>query len=224
MCGRASITKSEAQIESRFDALFYPEELEGKGLFPNQNICPSQLLPIITNIDPRHINLYRWGLIPHWAKNEKVGYKMFNARKETLLNKPAFSQAVTQRRCLVIMDSFYEWKKVNSQKVPHRIFLKDQPLFTAAGLWESWLHPAGNTIHSCTVITQPPNNFMSHLHDRMPAILTVDQEQLWIDNNLSAAEAIKLLDEPIPSEMMDSYEMDPVTGRLDNTGKQMSLF
>lgn len=223
MCGRASITKTEAQIEDRFNAAFYPEELEGKGLFPNQNICPSQLIPVITNADPHHLNLYRWGLIPPWAKDEKIGYNTFNARKETLLEKAAFKQAAQSRRCLVVMDSFYEWKKEGSQKTPYRIFLKDQPIFAVAGLWEIWQHSSGKLVHSCTIITQQPNEFMGNLHDRMPAILPQQLEQHWIDDDISAKEAIELL-RPIPSEEMDAYEMDPVKGKPDNTGKQMSLF
>lgn len=223
MCGRASITKTEAQIEKRFKAVFYPEEAVGKGLFPNQNICPSQLIPVITNADPDHLRLYRWGLIPPWAKDEKIGYNTFNARKETLLDKPAFKKAAHTQRCLVIMDSFYEWKKEGKLKIPYRVFLKDKPLFATAGLWEVWQHPSGELVPSCTIITQPPNQFMATLHDRMPAILPQNLEQLWISSDISATEAIDLLD-PIPSEAMDAYEMDPVKGKPDNTGRQMSLF
>lgn len=226
MCGRASITKTEAAVEERFGAVFHSTELEAVGgTIHSTNISPSQPLPVITNLDPEHIHLYRWGLIPHWAKDLKFGFKTFNARKETLLEKPAFRHAAALRRCLVLMDSFYEWKRSGSQKTPYRVILKEEQLFAVAGLWELWSDPStGQVVHSCTVITQEPNEFMAGLHDRMPAILTPDTERLWIDGDLSATEALQLL-QPIDSDLMDAYPLDPVTGMPPEDGpQQLSLF
>jgi len=226
MCGRASITKTEAAVEERFGAVFQSTELAAAGgSIQNTNISPSQPLPVITNQQPECIHLYRWGLVPHWAKDLTFGFKTFNARMETLLEKPTFKQAVHQRRCLVLMDSFYEWKRVGNQKIPHRVILQGEQLFAVAGLWEQWVDAStGETVHSCTVITQEPNEFMTTLHDRMPAILTPDTERLWIDTGLSATDALQLL-QPIDSSLMDAYPLDPVTGLPPDEGpQQLSLF
>ena len=224
MCGRSSLTKTEKEIEKRFNATFYSEELERYNPLPSSNICPSQMIPVITNQDPSHLQLYRWGLIPSWAKDAKIGYKMFNARKETILEKPAFRQAAVQRRCMVVMDSFYEWKKEGSNKKPYRILVKNQPLISVAGLWEMWINPqTAEVLYSCTIITQPPNSFMAKIHNRMPAILTPESERDWIDHKIKVEDAMQLLI-PIESDTMEAYEMDPVKGKPNKNGKQMNLF
>ena len=123
MCGRSSLTKTEKEIEERFNATFYSDELERYNPLPNYNAAPSHMMPVITNQDPDHIHLYRWGLIPFWAKDEKIGYKMINARVETLMEKSAFKNAAKHRRCLVPMDGFYEWKKEGKTKTPYLIRL-----------------------------------------------------------------------------------------------------
>ena len=220
MCGRSSLTKTEKEIEERFNATFYSDELERYNPLPNYNAAPSQMLPIITNHDPNRIHLYRWGLIPFWAKDEKIGYKMINARVETLMEKSAFKNALKQRRCLVPMDGFYEWKRDGKTKIPYRIILPDTPIFTTAGLWESWKDGSGKEIFSFTVITQKPNTIMSSIHDRMPAILNPEQERLWIDNALSATEAISLI-EPYPSKLMHAYKVSPRVGNVRNNDAQL---
>ena len=220
MCGRSSLNKTEKEIEARFNATFYSDELERYNPLPNFNVAPSHMVPIIANHNPDRIHLYRWGLIPFWAKDEKIGYKMINARVETLMEKSAFKNAVKQRRCLVPMDGFYEWKKEGKSKIPYRITLPETPIFTAAGLWESWKNSEGNEIFSFTVITQKPNTIMSKIHDRMPAILNPEQERLWIDNDLSAADAISLI-EPYPSELMHAYMVNPRVGNVRNNDAQL---
>lgn len=213
MCGRSSLTKTEKEIEARFNATFYTDELERYNPLPNYNVAPTHMMPIITNQDTKKINIYRWGLIPFWAKNEKVGYKMINARVETLMEKSAFKNAARSRRCIVPMDGFYEWKREGKTKTPYRITLPDTPIFTAAGLWETWQNAKGEEIFSFTVITQNPNELMSDIHDRMPAILTQDQERLWLDNSLSAEDAVSLI-QPYPSELMLAYKVDSRVGKV----------
>jgi len=220
MCGRSSLTKTEKEIEERFNATFYSDELERYNPLPNYNAAPSHMMPIINNQDPDRIQLYRWGLIPFWAKDEKIGYRMINARVETLMEKSAFKNAVKHRRCLVPMDGFYEWKKEGNTKTPYRIILPETPIFTAAGLWESWKDSKGKEIFSFTVITQKPNTLMSTIHDRMPAILSPEQERLWIDNELSAADAISLI-EPYPSELMSAYKVSARIGNVRNNDKYL---
>ena len=128
MCGRASLTKVEKDLEERFHATFYSEDLERYNPLPNYNVAPTQMHPVITNTDPDHLQFFKWGLIPFWAKDEKIGSRMINSRIETILEKPAFRNAVNKRRCLVPFDGFYEWKKTPTGKIPYRIILKDKDL------------------------------------------------------------------------------------------------
>jgi putative SOS response-associated peptidase YedK len=213
MCGRSSLTKSEKELEARFKATFYSEDLEKYNPLPNFNVAPTHVLPIITNQDPTHFLPLRWGLIPYWAKDIKIGYRMINARVETVQEKSAFKSALAKRRCLVPLDGYYEWKKNGKRKTPYRITLKDQSIFTCAGLWETWKSPQGERISSFTIITQPPSPSISHIHDRMPAMLTAEQEKYWIDLDMAPAEALKLI-APYPDEMLDYYMVSSRVGKV----------
>lgn len=213
MCGRSSLSKQEKELEERFNATFYSEDLERYNPLPNYNVAPTHMHPVITNKDSEHLQYYRWGLIPFWAKDHKIGYKMINARIETILQKPSYKNAVRKRRCLVPFDGFYEWKKTpKGKKIPYRIVTTNIEIFTIAGIWETWKSPEGEIIHSFSLITQDANKLVGKIHDRMPAILLPEQEALWVDENLSAEEAIKLI-EPYPEEFMRAYT---VSTRVNN--------
>ena len=198
MCGRSSLTKTEKELEERFRATFYSEDLERYNPLPNFNVAPTQMHPVITQEAPDHIHLYRWGLIPFWAKDIKIGSKLINARIEGIEEKPSFRQAFQKRRCIVPFDGYYEWQKTAAGKIPYRIQMKDVDIFTIAGLYEHWKSPEGKQIHSFTLITQEADAAIRHLHDRQPMILTPEQEQLWLDPNLPSKDLI--------------HELAPVTG------------
>lgn len=216
MCGRSSLSKTEKEIEKRFNATFYSDELVQYNPLPNYNVAPSHRHPIITNQDPEKIHLYKWGLVPHWAKDEKIGYKMINARIETVLEKNSFKKAVESRRCLVPMDGFYEWKRNGKEKIPYHITTTNVEIFSAAGLWEKWIsHNTGEELYSFTVITQGPNELMKGIHDRMPAILLPEQESLWLDMSISPKEALQII-EPYPSEYMHAKRVSQKVGNVRN--------
>lgn len=179
MCGRYNIiTDADALIEF-FDIAILdidPEELR-----PNYNVAPSQNVPVIRGTEAgRELSLLRWGLIPFWAKEPKIGYKMINARAETVATKPAFRAAFKSRRCLIPATGFYEWKQEEKTKKPYNICLKDQGLFSFAGLWEHW-EGEDETIESCTVIVTQADKQVSAIHDRMPVILQREDYDAWID-------------------------------------------
>jgi putative SOS response-associated peptidase YedK len=219
MCGRSSLSKTEKEIEDRFGATFYSDELERYNPLPNYNVAPTHYHPVITNEEMDRIHLFNWGLVPFWAKDRKIAYKMINARVETLAEKASFKHALKSRRCLVPMDGFYEWKKEEKGKTPFRIKTKDEEIFSVAGLWEVWKDPQnGETLYSFTVITQPANAVLKDIHDRMPAILPKDQEQLWLDNSLSTDELISLI-EPYPDELIDFYPVSKEVGNVKNNHK-----
>ena len=151
--------------------------LRAEDFRPNYNAAPTQNLPLILNSDPATISLGRWGLIPSWAKEQKIGNRMINARAETLLQKPSFRTPFRKHRCLVLADGFYEWKKTSDGKIPHRIALKDNQPFAFAGIWEMWTAPEGEEIRSFSIITTEPNQLMKPLHHRMPVILKKENGQ-----------------------------------------------
>lgn len=242
MCGRSSLTKTEQELEERFGATFYSDGLVQYNPLPNYNVAPSHYMPVITNDDQEHFQAFRWGLIPFWAKDKNIGYKMINARIETLFEKSSFKQAVAKRRCLVPADGFYEWKKIKGkngkiEKQPYRIKPTDQEIFSMAGLWDRWKDPeTGQMIFSFTVITQGPNELMTDIHDRMPAILTPEQEKLWLADDVSPKELIDMIT-PYDSEKMEAYPVSKKVGNVRNNdaelikkarpeikGEQMDLF
>ena len=217
MCGRSSLTKTEKELEDRFQATFYSDGLAQYNPLPNYNVAPSHMMPVITNTDKMHFQAFRWGLIPFWAKDIKIGYKMINARIETLMEKSSFKMAVSKRRCLVPADGFYEWKKVKDDngkitKQPYRMTTKDQEVFAMAGLWDRWKSPDGQQIFSFTVITQPPNKVMKDIHNRMPAILIPEQESLWLADDIPPQELIDMIT-PYPDELL---EVTPVSSKVNN--------
>ena len=211
MCGRSSLTKTEKELEERFRATFYTEDLERYNPLPNYNVAPTQMHPVITQEEPRIIHLYRWGLIPFWAKDMKIGAKMINARIETLEEKPAFRNALQKRRCIVPFDGYYEWKKTPEGKIPYRIKLKSTEIFTIAGLYESWKSPERKTIHSFTLITRDADPAIAQIHDRMPMILHPEHEKLWLDPDIPAHDLLHL--DPTPGKDLMYYR---VSDRVNN--------
>ena len=133
MCGRYTITKQKKDIENQFDV-----ELDENIYKINYNTTPTQKLPVITNDQLDKVNFLKWGLVPYWAKDESVGNKMINARIETITDKPAYKQAINKRRCMVITDGYYEWKREGRRKIPYYIHANDRRLLPMAGLWSSW--------------------------------------------------------------------------------------
>lgn len=168
----------------------------------NRNISPGQFVPAVTDPVTREVNLFKWGLIPGWAKDPKVGYRMFNARAETLAEKPSFRVPFLRRRCLIPADGFYEWKMVGDRKYPFLFTLTDQKPFTFAGLWESWRDPEGVELRSCTIITTEPNELVRQYHDRMPVILDDIARWQWLEEK--QPEQLQALLKPINAEAMAS--------------------
>jgi putative SOS response-associated peptidase YedK len=223
MCGRSSLTKTEKEIEERFNATFYSDELERYNPLPSFNAAPTQMLPVIISEEPDRIHLFRWGLIPFWAKDKSIGSKMINARAETLLEKPSFRSLVSRHRCIVPLDGFYEWQKQDHAKVPYRIITTDNDIFAAAGLWDRWIDTEQNKeVFTFTIITTAPNTLMQPIHDRMPAILLREDEVHWLDAEVQAKDAIELL-HPYPAEHMRAYRVSTMVNNVRNNTPDLIL-
>ena len=220
MCGRSSLTKTEKELEERFNSTFYSEDLERYNPLPNFNVAPTHMHPVITNDDPEHLKFFTWGLIPFWAKDRKIGYKMINARKETILEKASFKTPMQKRRCIVPFDGFYEWKKTDKGKMPYRIITTNQEIFTIAGLWERWKDANNEEIFSFTLITQPPNELLADIHDRMPAILLPEQEKLWLDETIPAQDLLDMI-EPYPDDLMKAYRVSTRVNKVSENDAEL---
>lgn len=200
MCGRFAMKESDEKVVERFEV---QESLFA--IRPRYNVAPSQVVGVVFDNGVRCLDGFKWGLIPSWAKDPKIGNKMINARGETLAEKPSFRTAYKRRRCLIPLTGFYEWKKEGDQRIPMYIHLKDQELFALAGLWEEWQAPDASILRTFTIITVAPNGLMETIHNRMPAILKPEDEGIWLDPSLQNPNELQALLQPYSEEAMTAY-------------------
>lgn len=219
MCGRYTITVTLEELMEIFDL----EDATGIGPYrPRYNIAPTQMVPAIIAHEGRNrIGELRWGLIPQWAKDDKVGFQTINAKAETIIEKPAFRTPFMRKRCLIPADGFFEWKKDGSAKQPYRIVLKDRKLFAMAGLYDTWINPDGQKISSCTIITTTPNELMADIHNRMPVILRREDEAAWLDRANQDTEQLLSLLKPYASDLMKAYRVSSAVGNVRNDSPEL---
>ncbi len=220
MCGRFTLFSTFDDIIDQFDIdQFLPKD----EYHPSYNVVPSQnILAIINDGSHNRLGKLRWGLIPPWAKDEKIGYKMINARAETITEKPAFRKPLVSKRCIIPADSFYEWKRLDPKtKIPMRIKLKSSALFAFAGLYEKWKTHQGDPLYTCTIITTTPNELMKDIHDRMPVILTHDHEKEWLNPLNTDPDDLKNLLLPYDADDMEAYEVSPLVNSPKNNSPEL---
>jgi putative SOS response-associated peptidase YedK len=210
MCGRYALHANPEVIALAFKLGLMPE------IKAHYNIAPSTQILIVREDKERGrtADLYRWGLIPGWAKDPAIGNKLANARAETVAEKPSFRNAFKRWRCLIPASGFYEWKGVKGRKQPYYIYPKDRELFGIAGITELWQGPDG-PVHTCAIITTAPNDLMKDIHDRMPVILKPEDYSTWLNPDNQATAGLKQLLKPYPTEAMAAH---PVSTRV-NTAK-----
>ncbi|NBI29927.1 SOS response-associated peptidase [Chengkuizengella marina] len=212
MCGRFTITVTIDELLSRYLLESVPFRY-----IPRYNAAPGQMITsIIAHKGKNRIGQLKWGLVPSWAKDDKMGYKSINARAETLQEKPSFKKIIHNKRCVIPVDGFYEWKKTNGIKQPMRIQLKNNKLFSLAGLYDTWINADGEKLHSCTIITTEPNQLMSNIHDRMPVILNQEEEHQWLDHENYHFNTVMNLFKPYPSDKMKVYPVSNMVGNVNN--------
>lgn len=212
MCGRYTLVTDIEKLMKRFFINGIPIDLK-----PRYNIAPGQMIPaIIQDRGSRRMGQLRWGLIPNWAKDEKLGVKMINAKAETIEVKPAFRQLFARKRCIIPADGFYEWKRTEQGKQPMRMTLKNEALFAFAGLYDTWIRPDGEKVHSCTIITTEPNRLLADIHDRMPVILKPEDEGIWLDREQYDAKLLRSLLVPYDEHEMKAYPVSGMVGNVKN--------
>ncbi|SVB00448.1 uncharacterized protein METZ01_LOCUS153302 [marine metagenome] len=191
MCGRKTLTKN---MQSIIEELAIDEWENSEDYSPSYNIAPGQTSPIVIQKDQRIVKKMKWGLVPSWSKDETIGYKMINARSETLTEKPSYQGLISKHRCVVISDGYYEWKREGKRRIPYYIFAPEKGLIPMAGLWSSWTGPEGNTVNTYTVITTEAKTTIRTIHHRMPVILNEDTYPNWLNTeNVSVSDALFLL-------------------------------
>ncbi len=219
MCGRFTLFTSLKELTDRFGFDSFPVNLN-----PSYNITPTQPVLTVRNIPGEtkqvQADFMRWGLIPAWAKDASLGGRMINARSETASEKPSFRSAFRKRRCLILADGFYEWRKVSTGKQPVRIQMKGGSPFAFAGLWESWRNREGGEVHSCTILTMSANSFMKNIHDRMPLILQKNNESKWLDSSRTDPEEIKEMIQEFPNDYLESWDVSKLVNIPTNNNPE----
>ena len=213
MCGRFTLAITWKELREAFPGFVMPDTWA-----PRYNIAPSQPVPVVPNDGRKKVKFFRWGLIPPWAQDPKIGNRMINARAETVAEKPSFRTAFRQRRCLVLADGFYEWRKQPGRKTktPMYLQLKSGEPFAFAGLWERWQAPGADPIHSCTIITTVPNDLVKEIHNRMPVILDPQAYALWLDPAQVQPEQLDAWLKPYPALQMTAHAVSTVVNNPGN--------
>lgn len=227
MCGRFVLDADGQAIQQEFNLSDTPQ-IESR-----YNIAPSQPVAIITNDKPDELTHVKWGLVPSWSKDPKIGYKMINARSETAHEKPSFRSPFKRRRCLIPTTGFYEWVKADDGKQPYYIHVSDREVVGFAGLWEVWHGGDGGELWTCTILTTEANEYTSTYHHRMPVILHQDDYSTWLSNDTDVTE-LRMLMKPYDNDKIEAYPVskavntpkndNPTLIERDDPPKQQELF
>ena len=216
MCGRYTLSAGHEAL-ARACLAEFAEELQASWI-ARYNIAPGTgIVAILEDRDRggRKADILHWGLVPHWAKDPNIGYKMINARAETIGEKPAYRDAWRYRRCLVPASGFYEWDRTKSPRQPYYFHPRDADFMALAGVWEHWLHPCGSEILSVSLITTAANKTVGKIHHRMPVILQEASWDRWLDPGNVKAEGLRELLTPLPDDALASYPVGLAVNKGD---------
>jgi putative SOS response-associated peptidase YedK len=217
MCGRYTIVVSIDELMLRY-LIDLPTN---RYHTPRYNVAPMQnILAVVKDGENNRLGELRWGLVPSWASDDRLGSKMINARAETILEKTSFKALIRRKRAIVPADGFYEWKQVGDTKQPLRITMKDKAVFSMAALYDIWTAHDGRKISTCTIITTTPNSLMKDIHSRMPVILRPEDESSWLNRGNDDIEQLMGLLQPYPANEMIAYPVSPLVGNVKNDSEQ----
>ncbi len=228
MCYYSSISVDFKIIETRFGATFVQSEYYRPVYSASAFTFPA--MPVITSEEPDKVSLLNWGLIPFWVKDEatalRIRQRALNARGETVFEKPMFRHSITAKRCLVLVDGFFEWRHISKNRYPYYIRLVDHQPFALAGIWDKWQNnDTGVEVKTFTVITTEANTMMAQIHNtrkRMPVILTRDVEKRWLDTNLKSSEIGAML-KPYDADDMQAFPVDKSLAKLGFNTSNLSI-
>ncbi len=206
MCGRFANAIPSSILTEYFSLSEEP------AIPPRWNIAPTQIVPIIKQDEGggRKLDMARWGLVPHWAKDLAIGNRLINARSETVHEKPAFRQAIRSHRCLVPASGFFEWVKTTKARVPYYISMKDGVPMAFAGIWDVWNESDGKAVETFSILTTSANSLVMPIHDRMPVMFQPSDFDLWLDRSMNDPEKLCPLYQPCSSEILQSWQVSSV--------------
>lgn len=214
MCFTVNVNIVREELEERYGADLIDHDKYRPSYYYHAQGLP--YLPAICSDNPSEIRLLQWGLIPSWAADETeaedIRMKTFNARSESIDTKPSFRDSFSTRRCLIPVRGFFEWQQVGGRKIPWYIRLQGQDIFSLAGIWDTWQLQGGITLNTFSIVTTRANDLMSEIHNtkkRMPVILPLQVEKLWLINDLTKRSATPLM-EPVASEMLEAHTISPL--------------
>lgn len=212
MCGRFTIAVSLDDLNDYLHETYDIEDISDQITSPRYNVAPGQdIIVVLSDRVKYRVGLIKWGFVPPFSTDEKVGYMMINAKSETLHEKKAFKPSFETKRCVIIADGFFEWAQNERLKQAMRITVKNQKIFSMAGLWTTWTKPDGSKLYTCTIITTAANKQMSKIHERMPVILDKKAEKVWLNpDNVDLNQLKKLLN---TNEALD-LSIYPVTNAI----------
>jgi putative SOS response-associated peptidase YedK len=215
LCGRYSIVISVEQIEQQLQIPLSANTI----IETNYNVAPTQPGLVILNETPNELQHLIWGLVPHWSRDIKSGARLINARRESIATKPSFRIPIRQKRCLVLADSFYEWRRSGGQKIPYRIRPVSKGILVMAGIWDEW-HDTNKRLRTFSIITTDPNKEMANIHNRMPVLLQhKEQQEAWLgEHNLELI--LSLLQTP-PDGVLEYYRVSQMVNAVRNNSPQL---
>jgi len=202
MCGRFVLRCTVDEVKEEFDIGDIQWSFE-----PSYNIAPGQEVLAVQNGGPKRLAKMRWGLIPSWAKDPAIGYRMINARVETLAQKPSFARSLKDRRCLIVASGFYEWRVRDGKKYPVYVRLRTDRPFGFAGLYDVWRPADGDPVTTCTIITTLPNELLAPIHNRMPVIIRREDRVEWLDSAVHEPPRLLSLLKSFPAPEMEAFDV-----------------
>jgi len=217
MCGRIVLTTAPGELAAAFSLAQEPP------LVPRHNIAPTAPVAAVrlSAGSSRACDLLSWGLVPPWSNDPRVGAKMFNARSETVSDKPSFRESFARRRCLLPVSGFYEWRRRGGASEPHYFSAADGQLLGLAGLWERWEYPGGEVLETCSILTTAANRLMRRVHHRMPVIVPPAAHDRWLTTPPAAVDSLADLLAPAADSVLRSWPVSPLVNRVANDGPQL---
>jgi len=216
MCGRYALDIPFSEFKERFNVQNTLPTLPAR-----YNVAPGSMMPVILRQSPNTAILARWGLIPSWARDPNIGYRMINARGESLVEKPAFRKPLVSQRCLVPASGFYEWGQAEKEKIPYYVRLKTMRSFSFAGLYDTWRDIEGKELQTFTIITTTPNALIAPIHNRMPVILPKEKEEMWVNKDNHDIPTLISLLEPYPEKDMEVYPVSKAVNNPENDNSDL---
>ncbi|HET9220085.1 MAG TPA: SOS response-associated peptidase [Terriglobia bacterium] len=219
MCGRAYQTYSDEELYFRY---LNQRPITTWSLLPIYNLCPTHDSPVVRVVsDKRRIDLMRWQLVPSTEPAFTTKLSTINARSESVFETRLFRDLVVRQRCIVPLSGFYEWKRTEKAKQPFKIHLRNEPIMSVAGIWDTWHAGSPDERHSFSILTTSANDLMNKIHDRMPVILGRDAEEVWLDPNVGEREELEKLLKPCPVSWLTAVEVSPLVNSARNNSAEL---